>query len=112
MLNRKYRANRIDIEETIKTGISIHGMFLYAKISKKESKKPSFAIIVSKKNEKTSVGRHNIKRKISSYIEEKLNKLDPKFKKTVVFLLKKTNLPLDYNEVKKDVGFVLNKIII
>ena len=110
MLSRKYRATRINIEDTVKTGISIFGKFLYAKVSKKDGDKLGFAIIVSKKNEKTSVGRHLIKRKITSYIENNLSKIKPEIKKTVVFLLKKTNEPLDYKEVEKDVDFVLEKV--
>jgi len=110
MLSRKYRATRPNIEEAVKTGISIFGKFVYAKISRKETDKTGFAIVISKKNEKTSVGRHLIKRKISSYIEENLSKIDPSFKKTVVFLMKKTNEPLNYQEVKKDIVFILEKV--
>ena len=109
MLNRKYRATRLDIEDTIKTGTPVSGVCLYAKISKKDRKNPSFAIVVSKKNEKTSVGRHLIKRKISGYIEENLTKINLEFKKTVVFLIKNTQEPISYIEVKKDVDFILNK---
>ncbi len=109
MLNRRYRATRESIEETIKTGVSIFGKFLYAKISKKDQKKMGFAIVVSKKDEKTSVGRHLIKRKTSSYIEENLLKISPKFNKTIVFLMKKTKEPRDYKEIKKDVLFILEK---
>ena len=111
MLSCKYRATRPNIEETVKTGISILGKFLYAKISKKETEKPGFAIIISKKNEKTSVGRHLMKRKISSYIEENLHKIKPEFKKTIVFFIKKTDQPIDYKEVKEDVEFVLEKVV-
>ena len=111
MLNHKYRASRFNIEETIKTGISIYEKFLYAKISKKEAEKLGFAIIISKKNEKTSVGRHLIKRKISSYIEEKLNKINPEFKKTIVFFVKKMEQKIDYKQVEKDVGFILEKAV-
>lgn len=120
MLSRKFRANRVNIEETIKTGISIHGKFLYAKISKKEVEKLGFAIVISKKNEKTSVGRHLIKRKIISYIEKNIPKILKKVsakggsafsgKKTVVFFIKKTTEPLVYKEVEKDVEFILNKL--
>ncbi len=109
MLNRKYRATRPNIEETIKTGTSVFGMFLYAKISRKEAEKPGFAIVVSKKNEKTSVGRHLIKRKISSYIEKNLSKINPNFKKTVVFFMKKTKETLSYKEMEKDIEFMLEK---
>ena len=104
MLNRKYRATRLDIEETIKTGTSILGDFLYTKMSRKDGEKFGFAIVVSKKNEKTSVGRHLIKRRISSYIEKNLSRINPKFKKTIVFLIKKTKEPLDYKKVEKDVA--------
>jgi ribonuclease P protein component len=107
MLSRKYRANRPNIEETIKTGIAIFGRFIYAKISKKEAHNLGFAIVISKKNEKTSIGRHLIKRKISSYIEANLSKIKPEYKKTIIFLIKKTAEPLDYKEVKKDVDFIL-----
>jgi ribonuclease P protein component len=110
MLSRKFRANRLNIEETIKTGASIHGKYLYAKISKKDKEKPAFAIVISKKNEKTSVGRHQIKRKISSYIEKNIKIIQPNFNKTVVFFLKLTKEPLIYKEVEKDVEFILNKI--
>ncbi len=110
MLSRKYRATRINIEETTKTGISTFGKFLFAKTSKKETDKPGFAIVISKKNEKTSVGRHKIKRKISGYIEQNIPKVNPKFKKTIVFFMKKVNEPLNYKEVEKDVKFVFEKL--
>jgi ribonuclease P protein component len=110
MLSRKYRATRPNIEDAIKTGMSIFGKFIYGKISRKNSEKAGFAIVISKKNEKTSVGRHLIKRKISSYIEENLSKINNEFKKTVVFFIKKTNEPIDYKEAKKDVEFILEKI--
>jgi len=109
MLNRRYRATRPNIEMTIKNGISLFGKFLYAKISRKESEKAGFAIVVSKKNEKTSVGRHLIKRKISGYIEKNLYKINPEFKKTIVFFIKKTDKPIDYEEAEKDVNFVLER---
>ena len=109
MLNHKYRATRTNIEETMKSGTSITGKFLYAKISRNEAKDMGFAIVVSKKNEKTSVGRHLIKRKISSFLEENFSNINPNFKKTVVFLVKKTKDPMDYIEVKKDVEYILEK---
>ena len=111
MLNRKYRASRQNIEDTIKNGLSFFGKFIYAKISKKEVEKPSFAIVVSKKIEKTSVGRHLLKRKISGYIEENLHKISPKFKKTLVFFIKKTDKPTDQKELKKDTEFILSKTV-
>ncbi len=109
MLSRKYRASRPDIGETIKTGKTVMGKFLYAKVSEKDADKVGFAIVISKKNEKTSVGRHFIKRKISSYIEKDLDKINPEFKKTIVFLVKRAGEPISYIEVEKDIEFILEK---
>lgn len=110
MIKRKYRATRANIDEAMKTGISVSGGFVYAKISKTEAKDMGFAIVVSKKIEKTSVGRHLIKRKISSYIEENLSKINPNFKKTVVFVVKKIDGLVDYIKAKKDVESILEKV--
>jgi len=110
MLSHKYRATRVNIEETSKTGVSIFGKYLYAKVSKKETDKAGFAIVVSKKIEKTSVGRHQIKRKISSYIEKSLPNISLDFKKTIIFFVKKIEKPLTYKDVEKDVDFVLKKV--
>jgi ribonuclease P protein component len=109
MLSRKYRATRPNIEDAIKTGTSIPGVIVYAKVSRRDVEKAGFAIVISKKNEKTSVGRHLIKRKISSYIEENLNKINSNFKKTIVFFIKKIGDKIDYKEVKKDVQNILKK---
>lgn len=110
MLNQKYRATRLNIGETMKTGIPIWGDLLYAKISRKEAEKASFAIIISKKNEKTSVGRHRIKRKITGYIEKDLPKINLNFKKTVVFLIKQIKKPINYKEIEKEVGFIMGRL--
>ena len=117
MIPRKYRATRIDIENTIKTGINLDSPILYAKVRAcppKEGKDPEntgFAIVISKKVEKTSVGRHLIKRRISDVIEKNLNKIKPDFKKTVVIFAKKTDKIPSYAEIKKDLESILIKII-
>ena len=111
MLSRKFRATRKDIEDTIKTGITISKESVYAKISRHETERAGFAIVVSKKNSKTSVGRHMIKRKISSFIEENLKNINPNFKKTIVFFFKKTEIQFSYDETKNDVNSILKKEI-
>lgn len=112
MLSRKYRATRSNIEETIKNGVSILGSLLYAKISRKSTENIGFAIVISKKNEKTSVGRHLIKRRICSYIEKNLPKITSDFKKTIVFFIKKVEKPINYKEIEKDVEFIIKKATI
>ncbi len=109
MLSRKYRAGRSDIEDTIKTGATLSGMFLYGKVSRKIGARPGFAIVISKKIEKTSVGRHRLKRKISAAIEKSLLKINQDFNKTLVIFPKKSEKPLPYSKIAKDIIEILKK---
>lgn len=111
MLARKYRATRKDIENAIKGGFTVDSNVLYAKISRKDAEKAGFAIVVSKKVEKTSVGRHLIKRRISDVLEKNLSKIPTDFKKTVVFFAKKREKVPEYAEIKKSVEEILIKIL-
>ncbi|MFA6227387.1 MAG: ribonuclease P protein component [Candidatus Paceibacterota bacterium] len=110
MLARKYRATRKDIENAIKGGFTVDSGILYAKISRKDTEKAGFAIVVSKKVEKTSVGRHLIKRRVSDVLEKNLSKLGSNFKKTVVFFAKKQEKVPEYAEIKKGVEEILLKV--
>ncbi len=109
MLSKKFRATRANIAETVKTGKTIPGNILYAKVSRTPTVSAGFAIIVAKKVEKTSVGRHYIKRRTNSFLEEQLLKMNPDFKNTVVFFVKKTKEALDYTVLKEDLIEILKK---
>ena len=108
-MNRKYRAARTDIEETIKKGLTVSEDFLYAKVSRSSAPKAGFAAVVSKKTEKTSSGRHLLKRRIHAAIESLLSAMDPDFNKTVVFFAKKANNPIPYVQIRKEVEKILKK---
>jgi ribonuclease P protein component len=110
MLAKKYRATRKDIENTIKTGFMINTDILYAKVSRKDDEKVGFAIVISKKVEKTSVGRHLIKRRISEAVERNLSKIKADFKKTVVFFAKKQEKVPKYADIKRGVEEILSRI--
>ncbi len=107
MLARKYRGTKAGIEATIKKGQTLSGDSLYAKALTGDS--PQFAIIVSKKVEKTSVGRHLIKRKISGVLENELTKISPDFKKTVVFFVKQSEGGVNFTKIKKDLLEIMKK---
>jgi len=109
MLRQKYRASRLNIEDAIKSGLTVSESSLYAKVSRKDGDMPGFAIVVSKKIEKTSVGRHRIKRKISGALEANMAKMSPSFKRTIVFFPKKTEKPVLYENVRKDLEEILKK---
>ena len=106
MLPRKHRATRAEIEQTIKNGATASGDFFYAKMSR-EKENPKFAVVISKKIEKTAAGRHLLKRRINSVIEREI--LKGKGKKIVVFFPKKINKRINYKEIEKDISAVLNK---
>ncbi len=101
------RANKKEIDEAIKNGKTVSGDFMYAKVSRISLEKPSFAIIVSKKVEKTSVGRHFVKRKISSILEKELLKMSSGFKKTAVIFAKKKEDKIDLVLAEKDLVHIL-----
>jgi ribonuclease P protein component len=111
MLARKYRATRKDIENAIKGGFTADSDVLYAKISRKDAEKAGFAIVISKKVEVTSVGRHLLKRQISDVLEKNLSKISQNFKKTVVFFAKKQEKMPEFAEIKKGVEEILAKIL-
>ncbi|MFA6430627.1 MAG: ribonuclease P protein component [Candidatus Paceibacterota bacterium] len=111
MIPRKYRATRVDIENTIRTGITLDSPTVYAKVSRKTPEKTGFAIVISKKVEKTSAGRHLIKRRMSDVIEKNLDKIKPDLKKTVVIFAKKSEKVPSYSDIKKVLESILTKII-
>ncbi|MBU6370744.1 MAG: ribonuclease P protein component [Patescibacteria group bacterium] len=105
MMPKRKRPSRAEIEQTIKTGRTAPGEFVYAKISRESGISPLFAVVVSKKTEKTSVGRHRIKRRISAAAEKTLKTM-PDFKKTMVFFAKKSDAVTTYADIEKDVGAI------
>ncbi|MEI8123765.1 MAG: ribonuclease P protein component [bacterium] len=111
MLSRKYRANKDDIEETIKSGSNIQGNFVYAKVSRSKKDINTFAIIISKKTEKTSVGRHLIKRRISSALEDNIKDNGKDYLKTIVFFYKKSEKVPETSLFYKDVSEILRKVL-
>ncbi len=108
MLSRKFRATREEIEETVKRGSTISGDLLYAKLSKGEGKNGKFSIIVPKKSEKSSVGRHLIKRRISADLESAIQKSND-FKKTLIIFANKAKIATSYEEIKKDLEKILQR---
>ncbi len=110
MLSRKYRANKDDIEETVKYGLNIQGDFLYAKVSRGKKDINTFAIIISKKTEKTSVGRHLIKRRISSVLEDIIKDSSKDYLKTIVFFYKKSKKVPETSLFYDDLSDILSKI--
>ncbi len=113
MLSRNFRLNKAEIEETIKKGSSINGFFVYIKVlSILNRRNNGFSIVVSKKSEKTSVGRHRIKRIISSIIEEN-NLIKKTFKNNSFVFIFKQKEKDTFSEVglRNDVEKIIRLIV-
>jgi len=78
MLPSNRRVKRDFFPEIIKKGAFLHGKNVYLRYLERKDDKPSlFSFIVPVKVKKTSVGRHLIKRKMSSVVEKHLKKIKP-----------------------------------
>ena len=109
MLPRKNRVNKGVFGEVLKTGrvlISQNLSFRYLNLPQ-NLLPPRLAVIVPAKTEKTSAGRHFLKRKISAVLEKNLLQI-PKGFIGLVFVKNKIFQPI-YQEIEKEVLFLLHK---
>jgi ribonuclease P protein component len=107
MLSKKNRIPRKDLEQITIQKECFFGELFNLKVSKNSTNKGQasrFAIICSKKNFKTAVKRHFIKRKFNSAIRFFLNKFSGG---DYVFFLKKGVEQKTFRELKKELeGFI------
>lgn len=118
MLPTNRRVRKESFDKIIKEGIFVHGNSLYLRLlsislikSTKSSENtilPSrFGFVVPNKVEKTSVGRHLIKRRLTAIVEKLLITIKPGF--SVIVFVKKDILPLSFAEVEKEMAELLKK---
>lgn len=88
MLSRKYRITKEYVEKVIKFGKGPNFDVFYVRKMSNNLENRRFSVIVSKKIEKTSVGRHLIKRRIWSIIE-KIDENELSKNEDVVIFVKK-----------------------
>jgi len=93
MFKRKNRIPREKLEEIIKQSKALGGDFFNVKISENEASLPRFAVVVSKKVAKSSVGRHLLKRRLFSCIRNNYSTFG---NRDYVFFLKKESANLDF----------------
>ncbi len=110
MLKKEYRASRIDITSTIKNGRTAPGRLVYAKYASASSPHSHFAVVVSKKAQKTSVGRHRLKRQMSAAIEKytSLEASQPSF--TIVFFAQPQEPSASYRLLEENIRNILETI--
>lgn len=106
MLPRKYRIVKEDMENIIKFGKGPSFDFFYVKKSKNIGQNSRFAIIVSKKVEKTSVGRHLLKRRFWSVLDN-LDKKSLNIPQDYIFFIRKYFNKKDFLIIKGQIKEVI-----
>ncbi len=115
MLPINRRLKKASFEEIMKDGLFLHGDSFYARILAPTSLKlrgasliPSkFAFVVPVKVKKTSVGRHLIKRRMSTVVEKLLITLKPAF--SMVIFAKKDVSKLPFSAIEQEITELLRK---
>lgn len=97
MFSRKYRIPREKLEEIIKQSKSLGSDFFNVKFIENNLDFSRFSVIISKKNCKSSVGRHLLKRRFVSIIREQGNILKTK---DYVFFIKKEAVNKSFRDLK------------
>lgn len=109
MLARPFRVKKADFLNIIKNGQAVHSDHFYAHFIHRPVAEPSlFAFVVSNKVSKTAVGRHRIKRQMSSVVEENILKIKASW--SIIILAKKGAATLPSLKIKQEISFLLNKI--
>lgn len=94
----------------MKKGVFLHGNNFYLKVlDRQDDKKSLFSFVVPAKIIKTSVGRHQIKRKMTAVVEKVLNKIKPSL--SILMFLKKDVSHLPYSAIEKEILILLSKVL-
>jgi len=100
---------KTELKRLKKNGQIFQGKFFGLLLAKQEDQKqnPRFAMIVSNKVAKKAVDRNQIRR----WVSEALRSFLPQIKNPMdgVFLVKKTALGTDYQQIKKEIELLFKK---
>jgi ribonuclease P protein component len=108
MLPLKRRIKKDSFDKIMKEGLFLHGTNLYLRVLDRKDSLPSlFAFVIPAKVQKTSVGRHLIKRRLSAVVENLL--ISIKTGLSVILLAKKDVSTLPYLELEKEITELLKK---
>ena len=106
MFSRKNRIPREKLEEIIKQSKSLGSDFFNVKYLENNLDFPRFAVIISKKVCKSSVGRHLLKRRLTSIVSGEQKNLP---NKDYVFFLKKEAVKESFKNLKTSFERFINK---
>jgi len=101
MLPKDRRINKGSFDEILKKAPFFHTDTFFSRVLMRKDKQPSlFAVVVTVKVEKTSVGRHLIKRRILGVLEKLLINTKPGL--SCIIYCKKNLLTFSFKEVEKE----------
>ena len=108
MLPIKRRLRNESFDKVMKEGVFVHSDNLYIRfIDRKDNQTSLFSFIVPIRTKKTSVGRHLIKRRVSSVVEKALQDIKPGFSSLI--FVKKDISPTPYFKIEEEVLELLKK---
>ena len=108
MLPIKRRIKKESFTEIVKGGVFVHlDSFYLIYLDRKDNLPSRFSFVVSSKVNKTSVGRHLLKRRMTKVVEERL--LEVKFGFSCLVYAKKGASSLLYSELKTEILKLLIK---
>ena len=95
-----------EVKEVLMRGSSRSGAFVRAKIAKNEEGRTLVTVVVSKKTEKTAVGRNRLKRRVREVLREVITGGGIRGK-SVVILVNPSAKSAKFQEIRADVKKVL-----
>jgi len=111
MIAKKHRINREFIPYILKKGESKKSGLFIIRFTKNQEKSSRFRVIVSKKIHPKAVKRNYLRRQIYEAIRESSKEITDNKKLDIIFIPKKTILKNNYQEIKKDIKEILQKVI-
>lgn len=95
-----------EVKEVLMKGVSRSGAFVRAKIAKNDEGRTLVTVVVSKKTEKTAVGRNRLKRRVREVLREVITGGGIRGK-SVVILVNPSARTAKFQEIREDVKRVL-----
>lgn len=109
MLPTKLRVKKELFPEIAKKGSFLSGENVYIRfLDRKDNKATHFSFIVPVKVDKTSVGRHRIKRKMTAAVEKSLSNLGTGL--SILIYAKKDLSALPLSQIEEEILKLLSKI--
>jgi len=108
MLPTKRRVKKESFAKIMKDGVFLHAPNLYLRFLDRKDESPSlFGFVVPNKVKKTSVGRHLIKRRLTTIVEKLLLEIKDGF--SGILFVKKDITPLPTLDIEKEITDLLKK---